>query len=42
MPGDTQSRHCRWLMLAVSLAHSMSGDASAGRSRTVASALAVG
>ena len=40
--GETQSRHCWWLMLAVSLAHSMSGDATAGHSRTVASSLAGG
>ena len=30
--GETHSRHCWWLMLAVSLAHSMSGDATAGHS----------
>ena len=38
--GETQSRHCWWLMLAISLAHSMSGGATAGHSRTVASLLA--
>src|SRR4029079_17322536 len=38
--GETQSRHCWWLMLAISLAHSMSGDAQAGHTRSVASLLA--
>lgn len=32
MSGDTQSRLCWWLMLAINLAHSISGDASAGHS----------
>ena len=40
MSRDTHSRHCSRLMLAVSLAHNISGDASAGHSRTVWSALA--
>src|SRR6185312_14755436 len=39
MSDDTQSRHCLWLMLVLSLAHSISGDAKAGHSRTVLSQL---
>ena len=34
---DTHSRHCLWLMLVVSLAHSMSGVAVAGHSLTPSS-----
>ena len=40
MAGDTQSRHCEWLMFLVSLAHSISDDAYAGHNRTVVSSLA--
>src|SRR6476646_10316785 len=41
MSGETQSRHCLWLMLAVSLSHSMSGHAvGPGHTRSVLSWLA--
>jgi len=40
MSGDTQSRHCSWLMLAVSLAHNAdAGSGYVGHSRSVLSAL---
>ena len=40
MSGDTQSRHCRWLMLVVSLAHiTDAGSVYVGHRRTVLSAL---
>ena len=39
--GETTARHSCWLMLAVSFAHSMSGDATAGHRRTVPSWLAL-
>jgi hypothetical protein len=38
--GETQSRHCCRLMVAVSFAHSMSGAAEPSHSRTVLSRLA--
>jgi hypothetical protein len=40
MSGDTQSRHCRWLMLVVSLAHiADTGSGYVGHNRTVLSQL---
>ena len=40
MSGDTQSRHCLWLMLVVSLAHiADAGSGGVGHSRRVSSVL---